>query len=457
MHHADVLIVGSGQAGVPLAARLAARGRRVVLFERAELGGTCVNYGCTPTKTMIASAEAAHRARRAHELGVRIGDVSVDLPAIVDRKELMVDSWRSSVEKRLTEAGERLRVVRAHARFVGMRELEADGGLYTAPLVIVNVGARPAAPDLPGLAGVPWLDNTRLMALREVPRHLVVLGAGYVGCELGQAFRRFGADVTIVDRGPCPLPREDPEVGEALGKAFSAEGIRLRPGSEAVWVRGAHGNVQAGLDDGSTLEGSHLLLALGRRPNTDDLGAEAGGFALDDGGVIVVDDRYATSAEGVYAVGDCAGGPQFTHASWDDHRILFDILEGDARRTRQDRVIPHAVFTDPQVARVGLSEREAKEWGVPYEAAVLPFRHIARAQETGERAGLVKVLVDPRTERLVGATVVGSQAGELVHVYAVLMQAGAPVTALVDVEMIHPTFSEGLQTAVMKLDRYALD
>ncbi|MBW3534081.1 MAG: mercuric reductase [Gemmatimonadetes bacterium] len=456
IERADVVVVGCGQAGGPLSWRLAGTGRRVVLFERAHLGGTCVNYGCTPTKTMIASADVAHAARRGGDLGIDVDQVRVDLARVVARKEAMVRRWRSGVEEKVA-AADGLTLVRAHARFVEPRVLEADGRRWSADTIILDPGARPSVPRIPGLESVAWLDNASVMELRETPDHLVVLGGGYIGCEMGQAFRRFGAAVTILERNDRILSREDEDVSEALQEAFAEEGIAMEMGAPAERVEAtADGGVRVRLAGGAAVEGSHLLVALGRRPNTDDLGCDAGGVELDASGTIVIDDRYCTSADGVYAVGDATGGPQFTHASWDDHRILFDLLRGDDRRTRDDRIVPQVVFTDPQVARVGLSEREARERNVRCDVATLPFGHIARAIEIGRRAGLVKVLVDPDDDRVLGAAVVGDQAGELLHVFVVMMSAGAPVRALVDAEMAHPTFCEGLQSAVMTLERHAL-
>lgn len=456
MQHVDVMVIGSGQAGAPLSWRLAGTGRSVVLAERAQLGGTCVNVGCTPTKTFIASAEAAHRARNAGRLGVDAGPVRVDMARVVARKDDMVETWRSGVASHIEKAGERLRLVRGHARFTAPRTVRIGDETFTADIVLVNTGARPRVPDVKGLDAVPWLDNGTVMELTELPRHLVVLGGGYVGCELGQAFRRFGAEVTIVQAPDHLLAHEDEDVSEALEEVFRDEGIHLRLGMRAERVARTDPWISVSLDDGTWVEGSHLLVATGRVPNTDDLGADEGGIERDERGNIVVDDRFRTTAEGVYAVGDCTGGPQFTHASWDDHRILFDLLHGRDRRTAADRLVPHATFTDPQVARVGLSEREAREAGREVEVATLPFGRIARAAETGRGAGLVKVLVDPRTERVLGATVVGAEAAELVTVLQMLMMADAPVTALVDAQMIHPAFVEGLQAAVLRLERYRL-
>src|SRR5712691_10585458 len=452
----DVIVVGSGQAGVPLATRLARTGKRVLLAERGELGGTCVNTGCTPTKTMIASARAAHVARTSARLGVRAGPVEVDLPAVVDRKDAIVRKWREGLEKRLHDGGDRLTLVRGHARFTGERRIEVAGETYTADIVVIDVGARPVAPRLDGLETVPWLSYETVMQLRELPAHLLVLGGGYIGCEFGQMFRRFGAQVTLVDPGPHLLYREDAEISSALEAVFRDEGIGLELGAGAERVSGQAGRIALRLSGGRELRGSHLLVATGRRANTGDLGCEAGGIALDPKGFIVADDEYRTSASGTYAVGDVIGQPQFTHTAWDDHRILFDLLLGRSRRGRKGRHIPYTAFTDPQVAGVGLTEREARERGTAYEVAMMPFGEIARAVEIDEKAGTMKVLLDPKTERVLGAAIVGSEAGELIHVFVTLMQSGATARAIVDAEFVHPTFAEGVQSLVMKLQRFAL-
>ena len=452
----DVIVIGSGQAGVPLSKRLAAAGKRVLLVERRDLGGTCVNTGCTPTKTMIASARAAHVARGAARLGVRTGQVSVDLSAVVARKDAVVARWRQGVRAALEGAGERLELRLGHARFTGPRAVEIDGERFTAETVVVNTGARAAVPDLPGLASVPWLGNRRLMELRRAPQHLAILGGGYVGCELGQAFRRFGSEVTIVDHNPRLLARLDQDLSAALEAAFRDEGIGLELAARVESVAGGEGQVALRLGGGREIRASHLLVATGRRPNTDDLGCREAGIELDGRGFIRVNDRYETSASGVYAVGDVTGGPQFTHSSWDDHRLLHDVLAGRGGRGRSSRIVPWAVFTDPQVAGVGIGEREARERQVPFEVATMPFGAVARAVEVDEPAGTMKVLLDPGSERLLGAFLVGAEAGELIHVFATLMRAGASARAVVDGEFVHPTFSEGLQSLVMRLPRYAL-
>lgn len=455
MEH-DVIVIGSGQAGVPLATRLARSGKRVLLAERGALGGTCVNTGCTPTKTLIASARAAHVARTAGRLGVRAERVEVDFGAVVARKDEIVRTWQEGVARRIIGAGPNLHLARGHARLAGGGAVEIAGERHQARTLVVNVGTRPAEPPIPGLREVPWLDNRRVMELRELPSHLVVLGGGYIGCELAQAYRRFGAAVTIIEPGGHLLAHEDAEASEAIEGVFREEGIDLRLGSQGEEISGSEGRVSVRLSGGGAVEGSHLLVATGRRPNTDDLGCEAAGVKLDRRGFIAVDDHYRTSAPGVYAVGDCTGGPQFTHTAWDDHRLLFDVLMGRPGRGRKDRLVPYTAYTDPQVAGVGLTEREAKAAGVAHEVATMPFARIARATETGEKAGVLKLLVDPATEKILGASIVGAEAGELIHVFAALMQAGAPARALVDMETVHPSFAEGLQSLVMTLDRYAL-
>jgi pyruvate/2-oxoglutarate dehydrogenase complex dihydrolipoamide dehydrogenase (E3) component len=452
----DVLIIGSGQAGVPLAVRLANAGRQVALVERAFFGGTCINYGCTPTKTMIASARAAHVARTAARLGVHTGEVSVDFPAVVARKNAVVKQWREGIVRRLAGARDRLRVLEGPARFVGQREVEVAGQRHRAEIVIINAGARPAMPPIPGLDAVPWLDNHRVMDLKVLPRHLLVLGGGYIGCELGQMFRRFGSAVTIVDRSRHLLAHEDREIAAALEQVFRGEGIALHQG--VAVERAARAGDELVLHfGGQEVRGSHLLVAVGRRANTDDLGCDAASVALDRHGYVVVDERYRTSAPGVYAVGDVTGGPQFTHSSWDDHRLLFDLLLGRGQRGRGDRIVPYTVFTDPQVSHVGLREAEARARGINVEVAGMPFADIARAIESDETAGVMKVLVDADDGRLLGATLMGADAGELIHIFVPLIQAGASARPIVDAEFVHPAFAEGVQTLLMRLPRYALD
>ncbi len=452
----DVLIIGSGEAGVPLAVRLANSGRHVALVERAFFGGTCANYGCTPTKTMIASARAAHVARTGARLGVRSGEIHVDFAAVVARKDSMVRRWRERAAHRLHGAGERLRVIEGPARFVGERELDVAGRRYRADVVIINTGARPAVPAIPGLEAVPWIDNHRAMNLKELPRHLVVLGGGYIGCEFGQMFRRFGSAVTIIERHDHLLAHEDADVSTALEEVFRGERIDLRRDVQVERVARAGDDIVVQFER-QEVRGSHLLVAVGRHANTDDLACDAAGIALDPRGYVIVDDRYRTSAAGVFAVGDVTGGAQFTHSSWDDHRLLFDILLDRGTRGRADRIVPYTVFTDPQVAHVGLREAETRARGMNVEVARMPFASIARAIETDETAGLMKLIIDASDERVLGATLVGADAGELIHIFIPLIQARASARSIVDAEFIHPTFAEGVQALAASLPHYALD
>ncbi len=450
----DVIVIGAGQAGTPIALRFARAGRSTLLVERAHVGGTCINYGCTPTKTMVASARAAHVARRAGRLGVRVPAVDVDLETVIDRKDELVGRWRDGRRAQL-ETTPGLDLVHGHARFVGSRAVEVDGARHEADAVIINTGARPAVPSIPGIEDVAWMDSTGIMALRQLPRHLVVLGGGYIGCEFAQMFRRFGCEVTVVGRAPHLIDREDEDVSEALEEAFRAEGIELRLGASARALGPRPGGFELELECGAPVSGSHLLVAVGRVPNAESLDPAAAGIELDARGFIVVDDSFRTTASGVWAVGDVTGGPQFTHNSWDEHRILYDIISGRRTGGRAGRLVPYCVFTDPQVAGVGLTERAARAAGVPHEVAKMPFGDIARAVELDETAGLLKVLIDPDTERVLGASIVGIEAGELIHTFVAMMHAGAPARLLVDAQVVHPTLAEGLQSLVMSLGRYA--
>lgn len=462
----DVIVIGAGQGGVPLADLLARSGRTVLLAERSELGGTCVNRGCTPSKTMIASAQAAHDARTAARLGVH-ANVEVDFAAVMERVRSIIHEWRDGVRRRLAAAGERLTVAHGHARLAGPRRVEIGGEVHEAETIVLDVGTRHAVPKIDGLDEVPYLTNGTVFELTGLPPRLVVIGGGYIGCELGQAFRRLGSEVVIIDPGARLMGREDPEVAEEIEKAFRADGIDVRTGSAPRRVETRGAGVAVTLADGTVIEGTHLLVATGRQPNTadllegctpntDDLGCEQAGVRRDERGFVTVDDSFRTSAEGVYAIGDCTGGPQFTHRAWDDGRILFDILAGKRGGGREGRLVPYAMFTDPQVGRVGMTEKEARERKIDFDVATMPFGAVARAVEAGVPAGVMKVMVDRATERFVGVALVGAQAGELVHVFSVLMQAGATARTVVDTEFIHPTFGEGLQTLVMKLDRYRL-
>lgn len=446
MQSYDAIVIGSGQGGNPLAHKLADRNWRVALVERRHLGGACVNFGCTPTKTMQASARIAHLARRAGDFGVRAGDVEVDLAAVLRRKDEVVAAWRGSQQKQADQRPT-LDVVRGHARFTGASTVEVEGETLVSERIVIDVGARPRLPDVPGLADVPYLTSTTLLDVDRRPDHLVVLGAGYVGLEFAQMFRRFGSAVTVVEQGDQIAAREDADVAGALQAALEAEGVTFELETEVERV-GAEGDGVV-LDlraAGRTerLHGSHLLVAAGRTPNTDDLGLEAAGVATDDRGHVTVDARLRTSAPGVWALGDCKGGPAFTHVSFDDHFVVLDAFVGDGRRSIDGRTIPYAVFTDPELGRVGLTEAQARAAGHDLLVGSITSEVVGRAVERGETRGYWKVVVDARTERLLGGAVLGVEGAEVVQVLSATMWADAPWTCLKDAMYIHPTLCEGL-------------
>jgi pyruvate/2-oxoglutarate dehydrogenase complex dihydrolipoamide dehydrogenase (E3) component len=465
--HVDVLVLGAGQGGGPLAGAFARAGRRTILVEQAHAGGTCVNVGCTPTKTMVAGARVAYLARRAADYGVAAGPVSVQLEAVRARTRRVVAAFRAGSERALAAAG--VELCHGHGHFVGPRTLEVTSAAgdvlrtISADLVIVNTGLRPARPTIAGLDMVTALDSTSVMELDALPAHLLVFGGGYVGLEFAQLYRRLGSAVTVIDVHEQLMPREDADVSAALAEILRDDGIDLRLGHEVVRVApvgdggGDGGGVQAELRDratghGALVAGSHLLLATGRRPNTDHIGAAAAGIALDARGYVVTDERLATSAEGVYAIGDVKGGPAFTHVAYDDFRILrANLLEGGARTTR-GRLVPYTLFTDPQLGRIGRTEAQARADGLDVRVASQPMRHVARAIEMDETRGLMKVVVDAATGRLLGAAVLGVEGGELASVLQMAMVGGLPYPVLRDMVYPHPTFAESLNNLFAQLD-----
>ena len=443
----DLIIIGSGQAGGPLASAAAQAGRRVALIEREHVGGTCINDGCTPTKTMVASARVAYLARRAADFGVHTGPVRVDMVRIRERKAEVVASFRDGGQQRL-ETQENLELIWGEAAFTAPKTLTvalSGGGERTleAETVVVNVGQRPSVPPLDGLKGVPFLTSTTVMELGAVPEHLLILGGGYIGLEFAQMFRRFGSEVTIIQRGKQLLPREDQDIADAVTDILREDGVTvlLETGAEAV---SSQNGVTVTLSGGKTVSGSHLLVATGRTPNSDSLNLQAAGVETDDKGYVKTDDRLETSAPGVYAVGDVKGGPAFTHISYDDFRILKSNLLDGGSKTTKGRDVPYTVFIDPQLGRVGLSEDDAKKQGKKVKVATLPMTQVARAIETDETRGLMKVLVDAETDQLLGAAVLGLEGGEIMSLLQVAMMGGLPYTALRDATFAHPTLAESL-------------
>jgi pyruvate/2-oxoglutarate dehydrogenase complex dihydrolipoamide dehydrogenase (E3) component len=445
-------VIGSGQGGNPLALALAGAGWHVAMVESKHVAGTCINEGCTPTKTMVASARVAYLARRGADYGVRTGEVSVDMTRVRQRKRDIVDSFRGSSERRLEQA-DRLELIFGRAELTGPDAVAVelrDGGRreLRAGTIVINAGCRPAAPPVAGLDAVPALDSTSIMELDEVPEHLLVLGGGYVGLEFGQMFRRFGARVTIVQRGPALLAREDPDVAEAVAGIMRQDGIDVLLDADATGAGSAPGgrvrlDVRVGGETRS-LEGSHLLVAAGRRPNTDGLGLAAAGVEADARGYVKVDERLRTNVPGIYAIGDVNGGPAFTHISYDDFRIMrANLLEGGSA-TRTGRLVPYAVFIDPQLGRVGMSETEAAAAGREVRVAKMPMSYVARALEVDEPRGFMKAVVDAGTGELLGCAVLGLEGGELMAAMEVAMLGRLPYTALRDAVFAHPTLAESL-------------
>ncbi|HKT61059.1 MAG TPA: mercuric reductase [Gemmatimonadales bacterium] len=450
----DAIVIGAGQAGGPLSTALARSGKRTALIEREHVGGTCINEGCTPTKTMVASARVAYLARRGADYGVETGPIQVNLTRVRERKRNIVKSFRAGSLRRI-EATPGVELICAEARFTGPRRIAVDGRSLEADLVFINTGCRPAAPDVEGLDQIPSLDSTSIMELDQVPEHLLVLGGGYIGLEFGQMFRRFGSRVTIVQRGRQLLPLEDEDVAGAVRDILREDGIEILLDSQAVRAATSGSGVRLTVrtsEGERDLVGSHVLRAAGRVPNTDRLAPAAAGIAIDDKGFIKVNERLETTAPGVYALGDVKGGPQFTHISYDDFRVIRTNLLQDGGACVTDRLVPYTVFIDPQLGRIGLSERDARRQGRPVRVARMPMSYVARALELDESRGLMKALVDPASGQILGAAVLGIEGGELMAAIQLAMMGQVSYTRLRDAVFAHPTLAESLNNLFNTLD-----
>ncbi len=457
----NAIVIGAGQAGKPLTLELARAGWKVALIERDHVGGTCINTGCTPTKTMVASARVAYLARRAADYGVRVEKVGVDQVAVRARKRSIVERFRDYGTRSL-QTTQNVSLLFGDASFIDARTVDVklnEGGTtrrLTAPKIVINAGGRPAVPPIPGLDQVPFLDSTSVMELAEQPRHLVVIGGGYIGLEFGQMYRRFGSDVTIVQREPRLIPREDPDVSEAVRKILEEDGIKVEVDAAIERIeRRADGDIEVHFvcqDCTRSVSGSHLLIAIGRRPNTEDLNLGAAGVKVDKAGYVQADDTLQTNVPGIYALGDVKGGPAFTHISYDDYRILRDqwLHKIDARIG--DRLVPNTMFIDPQLGQVGLRETEARERGLDIRVARLKMNGIARALEMDESRGLVKVIIERKTNRVLGCTVLGVEGGEIMSMLQIAMMGNLPYTALKEAIFAHPTLAEGLNNVFLALD-----
>jgi len=452
MSQYDAIIVGAGQAGPPLAGRLTDAGMRVALIERKLVGGTCVNTGCMPTKTLVASAYAAHLARR-HDLGILVGEVGVDMAAVAARAHQVTLNARTNNETWLGGM-KRLTLLRGHARLTGPTSITVDGEELTAPRIFLNVGGRATVPDMPGVGDVPYLDNTDIVALDTLPKHLVVVGGSYIGLEFAQMYARFGARVTVIERADRLVPREDPEISAAIQAILEEEGIAVRTGADCIGFRRHPDGVAVSVNCPSgepEVIGSHLLLAVGRRPNTDDLGLEAAGVAVDRRGYIIVDDRLATNVPGIWALGDCNGRGAFTHTAYNDFEIVAaNLLDGDDRKVSQ-RVPGYALFIDPPLGRAGLTETEARATGHDVLISTRPMTRVGRAVEKGETKGMMKVVADRATRRILGAAILGTGGDEAIHGILDAMSADEPFDTLRWAVPVHPTVSELIPTLLLGL------
>jgi pyruvate/2-oxoglutarate dehydrogenase complex dihydrolipoamide dehydrogenase (E3) component len=450
----DAIVIGTGQAGPPLARRLSDAGMSVAVIERHLFGGTCVNTGCIPTKAMVASAYAAHLARRGGDFGVAIdGGVSVDMTRVQARTAAISERSRTGVEKMLRRLP-RCDVYTGHARFQAAHAVEVSGQVMSAERIFINVGGRAHVPSMPGLERVPFLTNSSMVALDTLPPHLVIIGGSYVGLEFAQMFRRFGSEVTVIEMSSRLVQREDEEVSVAIQEVLAAEGITLRLNAKCISVSGRAGAVTAHADcaDGSPdVEGTHLLLAVGRRPNTDDLGLEAAGVARDERGYITVNDRLETSVPGIWALGDCNGQGAFTHTAYNDFEIVASNLLDGTRRGVSDRIPAYALYIDPPLGRAGLTEAEARRRGHTVLIGKRPMTRVGRAIEKGETNGLMKIVVDAQSQAILGAAIFGTGGDEAIHCVLDTMYAKAPYPVLQRAMHIHPTVSELIPTLLGEL------
>jgi len=455
--HFDAIIIGTGQAGPSLAARLAGAGMQVAIIERGKFGGTCVNTGCIPTKTLVASAYAAHVARRGADYGFDInGDVRVDMKRVKARKDAVSGRSNKGVEDWLRGL-ENCTVVQGHARFQSSRTVVVNNEVLEADKIFINVGGRASVPPMPGIHDVPFLTNSSMMDIDFLPEHLMIVGGSYVGLEFGQMYRRFGSEVSIVEMGSRLIGREDEDVSKAEREILEAEGIHLRLNAKCISLakRGSRIGVHVDCQEGEPeVEGTHVLLAVGRIPNTSDLGLERAGVTIDERGYITVDDQLQTNVPGIWALGDCNGHGAFTHTSYNDYEIVADNLLNADHRRLSDRIQAYGLFTDPPLGRCGMTDAEIRKSGRPALVAKYPMSRVSRAYEKGETQGFIKIVVDKETKQILGAAILGTGGDEVIHVLLDIMYAKAPYTVIQRAMHIHPTVAEYLPTVLSKLEPF---
>jgi pyruvate/2-oxoglutarate dehydrogenase complex dihydrolipoamide dehydrogenase (E3) component len=457
--HYQSIVIGSGQGGTPLCRALAEAGQRTALIEREHIGGTCVNEGCTPTKTMVASARVAYLSQRGADYGVHTGDLRIDMQRVRQRKRDIVDSFRNGNQARLEKTKD-LDIIFGEASFTAPKSISVrlkDGTQRTlsADRIFINAGCRPAVPALEGLKDVPFLNSTSIMELDSVPEHLLVLGGGYVGLEFGQMFRRFGSRVTIVQSGSQLLSREDPDIATEVAAILKQDGIEVLLSTTAERVAKSGAQIKLTVrtaNESRSLEGTHLLVATGRVPNTDTLNISTAGLIADDHGFLKVNSKLETNVDGVYALGDIKGEPAFTHISYDDFRILRTNLIEKGSATTEGRFVPYTVFIDPQLGRVGLTESEARAQNKKFRVAKMPMSYVARALEVDETRGFMKAIVDAATNQILGAAILGLEGGEIMSMLQLAMMGKLPYTALREATFAHPTLAESLNNLFAHFD-----
>jgi pyruvate/2-oxoglutarate dehydrogenase complex dihydrolipoamide dehydrogenase (E3) component len=455
--HFDAIIIGTGQAGPPLAVRFASAGKTVAIIERGKFGGTCVNTGCTPTKTLVASAYAIHAARRGAEYGFTAGDVQVDIKRVKARKDEASERSSKGVEQWLRGTAN-CTVIQGHARFQSSNTVVVSDEILQAGKIYINVGARASIPDLPGIHDVPFLTNSSLMDVDVLPGHFIIVGGSYVGLEFAQIYRRLGSEVTIVEMGPRLIGREDEDVSEAVLEILEAEGIHVRLNAKCISLAKHPSGVAVGLscEEGPPeVVGTHVLLAVGRTPNTGDLGLDKAGVAIDHRGCITVDDQLQTSVPGIWALGDCNGRGAFTHTSYNDYEIVADNLFNADHRRVSDRIQAYALYIDPPLGRCGMTDAEIRKSGRSALAAKFPMSQVSRAYEKAETQGFIKICVDAETKQILGAAILGVGGDEVIHVLLDVMYAKAPYTVIERAMHIHPTVSEYLPIILEKLEPFA--
>ncbi|BCL34767.1 dihydrolipoyl dehydrogenase family protein [Nostoc sp. MS1] len=440
METADVIVIGSGQGGIPLAVDFAKAGRNVVLFERDALGGSCINYGCTPSKAFLAAAHAAGRTRQAAKLGIH-ALLEVDFSTVMERVRSIRSQFNQGIKQRLESAG--VRIVYAEAAFTGERTVSGGGVTVQAPIIVINTGTSSTIPQIPGLAGTPYLTNRNFFDLQQIPPRLLVVGGGYIALELGQGMARLGSQTELIVRGDRLLAQEESDVSAVLADAFEQDGIGLHFKATVQQVAYSNGVFTLTLNNGKVLDGEALLIATGRKPNTGALNSALTSVELDAQGFIKIDEQFQTTCPGIYAIADVAKQPAFTHVSWEDYRRLKAILCGE-QRTRSDRVLGYAVYTEPQVGRVGMTLEQAHKQDIAAREVTLPMAHIARSIEWGHDLGFYRMVIDTHTNLILGATLVGYETAELVHVFLSLMEAKATWQILEQSVHIHPTYGEAL-------------